>query len=164
MSTYWWEVGDDVLADVVVQTCKAIEEDQRDLQVAHCRHVTMYWGKRPAGWDWASGLVAPDRRQSRMTKNLIRSVCDTAVSLIAKTRPKATVVTDGGNWELQQTARRLDQFLVGAFNESGIYQVAPEAFRDATVYGTGVWGLEKEGDKIEVCRVPITEIVVDEAE
>ncbi len=163
-AVYWWEQDEDRVADVVIQTCKSIEEDQRELQAAHCRHVTMYWGKRPAGWDWASGLVQADRKQSKITRNLIRSVCDTAVSLIAKTRPKASVVTDGGDWDVQQKARDLDQFLVGAFNESGIYQVAPECFRDATIYGTGAWYIRRDGDKIRVERVPITELIVDEAE
>src|SRR5207247_1156049 len=64
---------------------------------------------------------------------------DTATALIVRSRPKASIVTDGADWKIQQQAEDLDQFLVGAYEVSGIYQVSPRSFHDSTVFGTGAW-------------------------
>lgn len=168
---YWWEAAegsdDQLTADLLVERCRTIEDSQIYLYEDNIRHAKMYDGRVPPHYQWNSGIIRSDGNEPELTKNVIRSVVDTATALIARTRPKATIVTDGANWDVQMLAKDLDNFLVGAFNMGGLYKTAPMSFRDSCIFGSGAWRLSLDGDGDEkyVCmdRVPIGDIVVDES-
>lgn len=167
---YWYEAAEADqadLADLVVERCRAIEENQTYLYEDNLRHARMYDGRVAPHYAWGQGVVRPETNEPELTKNVIRSVIDTATALIARTRPKATVVTDGADWDVQTMARDLDNFLVGAFNVGGLYKTAPMSFRDSCIFGSGAWRLVLDGKgrdrKVCMDRVPIGDIVVDES-
>lgn len=116
----------------------------------------------------ASVTGVTTREPTGVTRSVVRSICDTATALIGKFRPKASIVTDGGDWNIQQQAMDLDRFLVGAYTVGKVYPVAARGFHDSTVFGTGGWKLVPtgEGKKFRVMaeHFLIDDLVVDEHE
>lgn len=162
----WWDrkLKDKALAEAVFGAVEDIEKDQGDLHEANERHAKLYQGYSPSGLGFSNKTRRRDYRKYQVTKNIIKSVCDTATALIGKTRPKATFSTDGGDWKVQRRARLLDQAMVGAFDKAKLHAKAQKAFRDATIFGTGVWKLIPETGFVDVERILSDELVVDEDE
>lgn len=169
----WWDLPREdgtnrELANAVVRTCQDIETRQQSIHEGNRRHARIYAGYLPTALNWGTSLTANARQPFEATKALVRSVCDTATALIVRTRPKASFVTDGADWDTQLAAEDLDQFMVGQYERGGLYQVAPRAFHDSTVFGTGGWKLVTRGKgesfRVDYERVLIDDIIVDEDE
>jgi hypothetical protein len=169
----WWDLprrdgANAELANAVIETCQDIERRQTSIHEGHRRHARIYAGYLPQGMQWGTSAAGAARQPFEATKAVVRSVCDTATALIVRTRPKASFVTDGADWETQLQAEDLDQFTVAQFEQGGLYEVAPRAFHDSTIFGTGGWKYvpEGSGEDFKLCyeRVFIDDIVVDEDE
>lgn len=156
------------LAQRLLETVMDIERRQNGISEGNRRHAKIYAGYLPNALMWGTSSTGNARAPFEATKAIIRSVCDTATALIVRSRPKATFVTDGADWKVQHQAEDMDQFMVGAYELSGIYQVAPRCFHDSTVFGTGMWKYVAEGtgDRYHVCteRVLPDDFIVDEEE
>ncbi len=156
------------LADAVIRTVQEIERRQQSIHDGHRRHARIYAGYLPQALTWGVSSTSAARQPFEATKAVVRSICDTATSLIVRTRPKATFVTDGADWETQLQAEDMDQFCVAQFEQGGLYQTAPRSFHDSTVFGTGGWKYcvsgRGENFRLTYDRVLIDDIVVDEDE
>lgn len=169
--TPWSHVDEDdptCLARCIIDTVRDIEQRQTSIFEGNRRHARIYAGYLPNGMTWTAGPGTNVRAPFEATKAVVRSICDTATALIVRSRPKATIVTDGADWGVQKQARDLDQFLVGAYERSQIYSVSPRAFHDSTVFGTGGWKYVTRGtgeDWHVACeRFLPDDLVVDEDE
>jgi hypothetical protein len=164
----WFEMpreggSDPKLAQAISATVRDIERRQVFIHEGNKRHARIYAGYLPSSYVGAS-VRAP----FAATKAVIRSICDIAHAMIVRNRPKSTFVTDGADFEVQQAAEDMDQFLVGAYNVGGLYEVAPRSFHDSTILGTGGWKLVQKGsgEKFHVVyrRVQMDDVIVDEDE
>lgn len=170
----WWDLPrdpdrpDGPLADAIIATVMDIERRQVSIHQGNLRHARIYAGYTPSALLMAGSAGVSYRQPFEATKALVRSVCDTATSLIVKSRPKPSIVTDGADWKVQQQAEELDQFLVGAYRVGGMYKVAPRTFHDSTVFGTGVWKYVPHGRgedfRVNYERVFPDDFIVDEDE
>lgn len=169
----WWERdrtggADPDTARAVIDTVQDIERRQVSILDGNKRHARIYAGYLPGGLTQNTSPTASVRAPFAATKALIRSVCDTATAMIVRSRPRPSFVTDGADFKVQQAAEDMDQFIVGAYTVGGLYEVAPRAFHDSTIFGTGGWKLvpHGRGDKFAVRyeRVLIDDIIVDEDE
>lgn len=106
----------------------------------------------------------PRNAKRIVSENVVKSVIDTARSMIASNRPKATFVTDGGNFSTQRRAKLLGKFTEALAHQVGIYETAPLIFRDACIFGFGAVKVFEDDGKVAVERVIPDEIVVDENE
>jgi hypothetical protein len=82
--------------------------------------------------------------------NVARNMVDSVQAKIAKNRPRATFLTEAGDFTLQQQARRLEQFCAGVSYKQELNKKAPIVFRDGAVFGPGVlkvWGEVASEDK-----------------
>lgn len=162
----WWEMDEDDagLARALADTVRDIEKRQYTIHDGNRRHAKIYAGYTPSVFSVGASTRAP----FAATKALIRSVCDTATAMIVRSRPRPTFVTDGADFKVQQSAEDMDQFVVGAYVVGGLYQVAPRAFHDSTIFGTGGWKLVPRGSgdtfRVTYERVLIDNIIVDEDE
>lgn len=102
--------------------------------------------------------------QNRVTLNVIQSMVDTVVSKITKNKPRPYFLTDGGDWSLQRKAKKLTKFCEGQFYATDFYAKAAVGFKDSCIFGTGALKIYRRNDKIEVERVFIDELLVDDAE
>ena len=101
---------------------------------------------------------------NRVTLNIIQSMIDTVVSKITKNRPKATFLTSGGDFSLQQKAQKLTKFVEGNFANTNFYEKAAFAFTDACIFGTGCIKVYIKEGQIHAERVFIDEIKIDDME
>lgn len=164
----WYELpkeggADQKLGQAITDTVKDIEKRQYFIHEGNKRHARIYAGYLPSSYVGAS-VRAP----FAATKAVIRSICDIAHAMIVRNRPKSTFVTDGADFETQQAAEDMDQFLVGAYEIGGLYEVSPRSFHDSTILGTGGWKLVQKGSgedfKVVYRRVQMDDIIVDEDE
>lgn len=170
----WWDVPRDKdgpneqLARKVIETCQDIERRQSGIFDGNRRHAKLYAGYLPSAMGWGVSSQANVRAPFETTKAVVRSICDTATALIVRTRPKASFVTDGADWDVQLQAEDLDQFTVAQFEQGGLYNVAPRSFHDTTIFGTGGWKYCPSGSgdnfTLNYERVLMDDIVVDEDE
>lgn len=170
----WFDVPRDAdgmgteLAGRLIATVQDIERRQSSISDGHRRHARIYAGYLPQGMQWGASATANVRAPFEATKAVVRSVCDTATALIVRSRPKASFVTDGADWETQLLAEDLDQFTMAQYYQGGLYQVAPRAFHDSTVFGTGGWKYVARGvgEKFTLTyeRFLIDDLIVDEDE
>lgn len=164
----WWEEDEDKPEDVsarLMETLRDIQHRQSSILDGNVRHAREYAGYTPSSLSYdATYQIVRERTEN--TNNLVQSGIDTATALIAKARPKSTVVTDGAEFSVQERARQLDKFLVGAYSRQNVYDVAQMAFRDSGIFGTGAWKLIPipKKSRVDVERVLIDDLVVDEAE
>lgn len=110
----------------------------------------------------ASNVSLVELDPNRVTYNLVKSCVDTAASKIAKNRPKPQFLTSKGNYEQQERAQQLTQYVEGVFYDTKMYDLASKAFIDGCVFGTGAVKFFIHDGKIEAERVLIEEIKVDD--
>lgn len=100
--------------------------------------------------------------QERPTFNLVQSVTDTLVSRLSQSRPSPVFLTDNGDYKQRTLAKKLNNFIQGEFYQTGAYEKATIALRDALVQGTGILHTYETNDhKVGLERVLLTEMLID---
>lgn len=170
----WYEVPKDKdgmgseMAGRLITCVQDIERRQQSIFDGNRRHARVYSGYLPQGLAWGASASSNSRTPFEATKAVVRSVCDTATALIVRSRPKASFVTDGADWDTQMLAEDLDQFTVAQYQSGGLYEVAPRSFHDTTVFGTGGWKYVPRGSgenfSLKYERFLTDDLVVDEDE
>jgi hypothetical protein len=161
----WWEAEEETIYEGVISYVAALEEAQSYQHELNIRNARLYSNVDLLGLDWTLRERDFSRKPlGRVTENIIQSACDTATSLIAQRKARATVQTDGGNFSTQQRAKKLEKFLDGAFTYANFHDEAVDVFRDAVVFGTGFMKIYANGKDICCERVMPDEIKVDELE
>lgn len=159
----WYETDDYEAHDSVFAHVEAVENEQSSVHEANLCHARLYSNREEPGFD---GRSNPYRHGwlGKVTENVIQSVVDTATSLIGKSRPKVSYMTDMADWDMQKLARQLERYTLGQFQALNIYDFMPLIFRDACVWGTGVLKMLIHEGEIRAERCLIDDIIVDEAE
>lgn len=93
--------------------------------------------------------------------NVVKAAVDTVTAKVGKLRPRPTFLTDGGDWSAQLKAKSLQRFVDGAFHQADVYELGPDVFRDAMVFGTGVFQPLRRGKRLGADRVRPWELFVD---
>jgi hypothetical protein len=111
------------------------------------------------------GGIARFAPTARLTLNVIRNMIGAVTSKIAsKSKPKASFLTEEGNYEQRMEAESLEKFVGGVFYQAGLYPELPECFRDACKYGTTFLKACEENGRCTLERVNPKEMVVDDGE
>ena len=161
---YWWASSDNP-HEGVVEAVEGIKDAQEFRSTDNLYHLRLYGNIAPTTLGSVSNYEgAKSSSNHRVTLNVIQSCTDTVTARIAKNKPKATFLTTGGDWSMQQKAKRLDKFVQGQFYNSNIYDVAPKVFLDACVFGTGFMKIYEMNNQIKVERTFPDEIYVDDLE
>jgi hypothetical protein len=69
---------------------------------------------------------------------VIQSAIDTITAKMAKNKPKSSFITEGGDWQLQRKAKKLEKFCDGVRYENHGHFMGVNAFRDGCVFGDGL--------------------------
>jgi len=157
ISLQWW-AQDEPYADLV-EAFRVIEAADTLRLSTLLRYVRLYGNSEYGGYTPFNHNQVVDT--ARVTMNVIKSVCDTAVSRLSRQRPRPRFLTHGGNWSLQRRARLLEQFTDQAFYQGGLYQLAPKILLDAAVMGTGCLKIYRKGNEVQFERVFSGELFVD---
>ena len=164
LQEYWWETKDRPHV-LVFDTIENLREEQDYRGDDNLYHLRLYGNIAPSTLGSMSEYSSTrSASKHRVTLNVIQSCIDTVTARIAKNKPKATFLTSGGDYSMQQKAKRLDKFVQGQFYETGIYDVAPKVFLDACVFGTGFMKIYENHGRISVERTFPDELYVDDLE
>lgn len=163
---YWWKETEDI-AGAVFRVVKFLDS-QQGLRVArNRRNMYLYgntdvFGIAPGTTRSRTGNPFTAAGSQRVTYNIIRMASDTLAAKIAKSKPRVTFITDGGDWDQQQRAKGLTKFVDGQFYECGVRETAPQCFIDGCVKDAGVMHFYRVGSRIYAERVNPDELYVDE--
>lgn len=161
----WWALTDpDDITAKLFDTVEEIEEEQVTTRQGWNRYAQLYSNRNELGLNW--GLESPtDSFESLVTENIVKSTIDTAASIIAKNRVRPRIMTNGGDWSTQRKAIKLESWLYGEMQAREVWELGPEIFRDAVIFGTGCVKVVPNTKKkrVELERCLIDEIVIDEA-
>ncbi len=163
----WWKAeGDERLAAELCSTAAYLKTNQTyrlrqlavDVRLYSGLSVYSYAGSNTSKMDKTRTL--PD---DRPTFNLIESCVDTLTSRITQNEPQPKFLTDGADYKQRHLAQKLNQFILGEFYQTKIYEKAKKMFRDGCVMGAGALKIY-EGDDGRVCvdRVLQTDLYVDD--
>lgn len=162
----WWEGAKDKAHERVCALVDYLWEtpEEKARRAEDVDHARLYGNKyfRGFGPFQFAAPVPSHRSEERLRANVIKPVVNTAAALIAgRNRPKATLLTNGGDWSQKRRAKKADRFIEGAFHDSSVNAKMPIAFRDAALFGTGVVKFAAVHSKIVCERVLPCEMLVD---
>lgn len=160
MAKFWHKAAKGEAHKQVFDHVRLIQQDQSDY-VRKCRDLARFYSNRlEPGLHGVTNVYREG--WEGVTENVIASVIDTATALIAKSRPKVSILTENAEWNLQQTARKVEQYTLGLFDSLNVYDLLSNVFRDSCIFGTGIVHAYVYDGDVKVERVLPTEIVVDE--
>lgn len=165
MSDFWFDAPKNEKHGPLFSHINAIDYEQGDIHLSNIAYAQLYSNRLEPGLGGSSSR-GPVRAgdDGSVTENVIQSVIDTATSLIGKSRPKVTVLTEGADWDMQQIAEQVEKYTWGLFQSLDVYDKMSLVFRDACVWGSGFLKVFTRKGKVCIERVLSDEIVVDEQE
>lgn len=163
---YWYKAKKDETHLDVFAHLGYLNKNQSYRSMDNLRNARLYGNYEMAGLDaYTYSRVETSYNVShRVTLNVIQSMIDTVSSKITKNKPRPTFLTDGGDWTLQQRAKKLTKFIDGVFTGTEFYKQASRAFVDSCIFGTGAIKIFREDNEIKAERVFIDELKVDDTE
>lgn len=163
---YWWKRKDSDLYQSVFAYIKMLDTQQSYRQNDNLRYMRLYGNTDFIGVNAYNYMRTESSSaiQNRVTLNVVQNMVDTAVSKLAKNKPRPYFLTDEGDFTLQRRAEKLSQFCEGQFYSTDFYAKANQARTDAAIFGTGAIKIFIKDGKIECERVFIDEIKLDDSE
>lgn len=164
MGEYWFNAPDNRVHVHALAYVRHLESVQRWQSQSLLRNLNLYGELDAPGltpWDMVRPVVQLGGGP-RVTMNIVRSMCDTAHAKIAQNKPLPFMLTEDGDFSLQQKAKALNDWIEGLFYEHEIFRLGQQAFLDATICGIGALKIYRDSDKVVVERVFPGEIIVDE--
>lgn len=160
---HWWEVNNDKPHNEVFKAAANIRKNQTAQEELDERHFRMYSGlPLYSAFTFNTGYEQLD---AKFTMNVVQSATNTLVSKVTKNKVKPTFLTDGGDWGLQQQAKKLDKYVYGQFYKTKVYEETRKAFRDACIFGDGfIKHWHDSSGNINIKRVFKPCILIDQAE
>lgn len=164
----WWSLPEKEVYTSVIPYLKTLEQGQAYRRLQFIQFARLYQNQDPVG------NLSANRLDNNITNpsnywasyNVVRSCIDTATSKIAKAKPRPVFLTEGGDYAQQNRAKKLTQYLDGAFDQMKIYTKGAQVFRDGGIFGIGAmkFWFDKECGEVQCERVLIDEIMVDDSE
>lgn len=157
---FWWEYTDqEELASSLTQHVEQVENEQSEIQHRHLKHSNLYRGRRNTAQSW--GIEPNVNLGTNVRNNVVNQIVDTASSVVAKNKPKIRILTSGAEWSEQRKAKKLEKYLWAELNYRNVYDIGPDIFRDACVFGVGIMKILIRHGEVCVERVSPDELIVD---
>lgn len=165
----WWSLPQDQKHAALIEYIKAVESDQSPRRLQWIQFARMYQNQNPQQY-YSSLTNAASAYGASMSqwssRNVVKSTIDTATSKIGKSKPRPVFLTEDGNYQQKQKAKKLTQFVDGQFDQMKIYSKGAQVFRDGGIFGIGglKFTVNTDSGTVECERVLIDEITVDDAD
>lgn len=168
----WWNSEEDKQAKDMMSTARKIAARQ-----AYVYQSLLFWARMHGGTAIAGLTPFAHARtvaaeainiqiagNEQVGLNIIENCCSAAQAEICQNKPKATFTTNGADWDKRESAELLDKFCEGQFYKTGFYELAPQVFLDAEIFGTGILKIYEKDKDVCAERVFPWELLVDQAE
>ena len=173
----WWTESKphDTICGVVGKLNRA-GNIRRDMNIHHLRLYADRDLYGAAGaYGFGSGSLSPtaramqvlqSSRRPRLSVNVIRNMCNAATSMLTRSRPKPSFLTNGGDWETWQRARKQTQFIEAVYNAENTHVLAGKMAQHGGILGTGAIKVVRDyaNKKPRHELAYIGELLVDETE
>lgn len=161
----WYKIKNGEVHNSLMPLMRKIQENQLYRRAENLMWARLYgsvdiMGLSPTTYSRPN----PITQGTRPKFNVVASCIDTLAAKISKNRPRAFFLTDGGDWDLQSKAKKLQKFIDGQFYAAEVYKNTDKSFIDACAFGTGIVKVFSQEDKIVVERIIPDEVIVDDAE
>jgi len=173
----WWLSEPDRLFENVWPLVNSIRQSQSIRHVSNIRFYNLYANQAinnlsAARYNSTNNMGSYFGESARLTYNVVKSCVDTARSKIAKEKPRPFFMTTDGNWLLQQKAKKMNNFILGLFDQMGegglvresLYNIGSECFLDAAISGTGTAKMFIKDEKVVCERFISDELIIDQFE
>ena len=144
----WWveKTPHNTISGVVNKLTRA-GAVRRDMNIHHLRLYAdrdLHGAAGAYGYGGA-GLSAAARamnmirnaRRPPLSVNVIRNMCNSATSMLTRSRPKPTFLTNGGDWPTWQRARKQSQFIEAVYNAENTHGLSSRMVQHGSILGTG---------------------------
>lgn len=164
----WWSKEDSAqAAEDMISTVKTIRLNQQYRKFEDLLYASMFGGLTMYGFGFTANNAFRMSPKGRLSLNVVRNMVGAVTSKIAaKSKPRPTYLTEGGNYELKQQAIKRQKLVEGAFYAGKYYQKRSASFRNSTIFGTGPTKIVANFDthKVDYEKVMPWELVVDDGE
>lgn len=165
----WWEQedGSPSKAEGIFSLVAYLDNKQQTRKQNNMINARLY-GNQPASiYDYgysSSDYFAFGIPENRISYNAVAMTVDTLVSKIGKNNPKVTFLTSEGDWTAQNTAKKLEKFVMGDFQQNKMHQLGKQVFKDCCIEDLGVAKHFIQGNRVISERCWPNEIYVDEVD
>lgn len=163
----WWKAdNDERLAKELVGTAAYLKTNQtyRIRQIS--ASIRLYAGLSVYSYA-GSNVSKMDRTKTlpddKPTFNLIRACVDTLHSRLSQNEPQPKFLTDNADYKQRHLAQRLNQFVLGEYYQTKVYEKAAKVLKDGLLIGTGALKVYEGDDRrVAVDRVLVSDLYVDD--
>lgn len=153
--------------DAIMAKVESLDTSQRDRDNLFDNYLRMYSRRVAERYRGNRGTYLLDEEDIQW--NVIKSVIESLVAMIATHRVRPFFQTFGGNYELKKKAELLNKFVHGQFTRKKVYRVKTDAFKDACIFGSSGVHVYESGNgvddiDIEYERVYPGEVIIDDEE
>lgn len=163
----WWELKGEERSANLFGILKYLQENQSAATTQLITNTRLYGNMSLMGLNgltYSKLASVNSSSSSRLTYNVCQSVVDTVAAKIAKNKPRPLFLTSGGDYKLQNKAKKLTKFMEGVMYENRAHPLGVEVFRDAEVWGTGILHVFMHDGRITYERIIRSELFVDAVE
>lgn len=134
METPWFQADEGERHRLLVKQIRELDNHQFGLRDRDLAHGYAY---DPTVRLMGTEMLVQDQLYDPPIENVIRSGIDTMASYLSRDRPRLAVVTDGGDFEMQEAARGIEKVLEAELRRLSVYRARYIQIRDGGVFGSG---------------------------
>lgn len=159
----WWWLDKKIASASVFEYTNTLRTLNKDRVERAVMYMDLYDGRAALS---GSEIVPQAVPKKYPRENIVKSVVDTAMSLVASSLIRTAVLTRGANFSMQQKARGMEKCLDGLRAQQGGSKLKRTAIRDGMLTGTGILKSVKDYKRRRPSleRVTIDEFLADEQE
>lgn len=162
----WWNAENDKeLASQLCATAAYLKTNQTYRQRQIAASIRLYAGLNVYSYA-GSSTAKMDRSRTlpddKPTFNLIRACVDTLHSRLGQNEPQPKFLTDNADYKQRHLAQQLNQFILGEFYQTKMYEKAAKILKDGLTIGCGALKFYEENGKVCVDRKLISNLYVDD--
>jgi hypothetical protein len=159
----WYKEGKEGIAKAVFDTLQMLGQRQQYREDLNERHHRLYSGL-PISSFFSETSNLSNLFYDRLTLNVVQSCIDSMVSKIGKNKPRITFLTDEGDWNKQEQAKKLNKFIDGQFHKEKQPEKSKKILLDSCVFGSGFAKIYTKDKQVKTDRVFTPTIIVDDRE
>ena len=164
----WWDKKDDA-HEHVSHVLNSIASDASVRRADDEHHLRLYSDSEWRATYGSDRRISDPKRNGRakrkqLSLNVVRNMVNSAVSMICRSRPYVSFMTDGGDWKLHLAARKRERFVQAHLLRERAHILAQRVVKNACIFGLGAVRIVRDGKKIRYEVVNPGELFVDEQE